>query len=146
MIPNPCIDLFLIFTQRQQVQAFLPWSVPGEPKDIERGTHNWSPFKSPNATTLPWTPCSPSSPAKMSPFDWNRLEGKGHSAAALPETAIKASILQGGRGGMWRRPSAKGCTCTQTPDLLINNGVAISVPSFSLLETGSAWFPLDYPS
>jgi len=61
-------------------QGYKPASnLVSSAKKCAECTHNWSPLKSPNATTLP-SVSSPRDPAPSKAFPLNRFGGNGHIA------------------------------------------------------------------
>lgn len=88
MVPQMHGQSLLVGVQNERVQA-CPWSdYAGE--EYPR-THNWSPLKSPKATTL--SPLSnPLLPASMREFPVNRLGGKGHIECTGWNIVVKARM------------------------------------------------------
>lgn len=79
MIPEVDGQGLLIGPNRNQIEARNPILKTWRDYEVCKDAHNWSPLKSPNATTLP-SVSSPRDPAPSRAFPLNRFGGNGHIA------------------------------------------------------------------
>ena len=79
MIPEVNGESLLIRSDGNHIKTEIRFAVVRGVWGVHGDTHNWSPLKSPNATTLP-SVSSPRDPAPSKAFPLNRFGGNGHMA------------------------------------------------------------------